>query len=94
MLYFMLTTDARFPPAGVLALPCLACPCLSLPCCAGDSVWTGLFYVLREDGSFSSFPSKDIRGQTPVKVRVQHRYRAVRYRELNLVDEPSGHTNR
>ncbi|CAN0401606.1 unnamed protein product, partial [Ectocarpus sp. 12 AP-2014] len=34
----------------------------------GDSVWTGLFYVLREDGSFSSFPSKDIQGQTPVKM--------------------------
>ncbi|CAN0147241.1 unnamed protein product [Ectocarpus fasciculatus] len=34
----------------------------------GDSVWTGLFYVLREDGSFSSFPSKDIEGQTPVKM--------------------------
>ncbi|CAM9426723.1 unnamed protein product, partial [Sphacelaria rigidula] len=37
----------------------------------GDSVWTGLFYVLREDGSFSSYPSKDIEGHTPVKtVRV------------------------
>lgn len=35
---------------------------------AGDSVWTGLFYVLREDGSCASFPSKDIEGQTPVKV--------------------------
>lgn len=35
----------------------------------GDSVWTGLFYVLREDGSFSSYPSKDIEGHTPVKVR-------------------------
>ncbi|CAN0118871.1 unnamed protein product, partial [Scytosiphon promiscuus] len=34
----------------------------------GDSVWTGLFYVLREDGSLASFPSKDIEGQTPVKV--------------------------
>lgn len=35
---------------------------------AGHSVWTGLFYVLREDGSFCSYPSKDIEGQVPVKV--------------------------
>lgn len=34
----------------------------------GDSVWTGSFYVLREDGSLSSYASKDIQGQTPVKV--------------------------
>ena len=31
-------------------------------------MWTGSFYVLREDGSLSSFASKDIQGQTPVKV--------------------------
>ena len=34
----------------------------------GGSVWTGSFYVLREDGSLSSYASKDIQGQTPVKV--------------------------
>lgn len=31
-------------------------------------MWTGSFYVLREDGSLSSYASKDIQGQTPVKV--------------------------
>lgn len=39
-----------------------------LPFSLGDSVWTGSFYVLREDGSLSSYASKDIQGQTPVKV--------------------------
>lgn len=35
---------------------------------AGDSVWTGRFYVLREDGCLASYPSKDIERHTPVKV--------------------------